>query len=174
MSYFMFGSFDCSQNKNWMQDIKAYGERKAVYFWFDEEIAFYGDLDRMCCEQNSFGNVRFTCTSFHQKYNSSDLLFPYDKYTSEELSRDKKYFRQCCEDNLNIVYECLKKLMEVSELSSLEIFVTEGYDDIFGRKRCTLNEMKEDLLSQMEAASYIDSCIYQIQHGLCNSNIRIN
>jgi hypothetical protein len=45
----------------------------------------------------------------------------------------------------------------------MEIFVAEGYDDGFERKKCTLDEMKKDLLSQIEKTSFIDSCIYQIQ-----------
>lgn len=164
MSYFIFGSFDLNQNKSSLQDVKIFGKRKDVYFWFDEEITFYNDIARMCLEQNSCGNMQFALTSFNQKYNSSDLLFPYDKYTNEELFKDKsrEFFCQCCHNNLNIVFDCLKKFMEVSNPSHLEIFVTEGYDDAFQRKRCTLSEMKEDLLSQIEAASFIDSCIYQI------------
>ena len=46
----------------------------------------------------------------------------------------------------------------------LEIFVVEGYDDIFERKNCTLKEMEEDLLYQIETESFIDSCIYQIHY----------
>ncbi len=69
---------------------------------------------------------------------------------------------QCCRNNLNTLFDCLQKLMEVSTLSRLEIFVVEGYDDAFQRKRCTLNEMKEDILIQIETTSFIDSCIYQI------------
>ncbi len=164
MSYFLFGSFDVSQSKSFMQVTKSYGERKNVYFWFDEEITCYQDLPKMCLEQNSCGNVRFAVTSFAQKYNSSDLLFPYDQYTAEELFRDRtrEYFCQCCRNHLNTLFECLRKLMEVSALSGFEIFVVEGYDDAFQRKSCTLDEMKEDILLQIEAASFIDSCIYQI------------
>ncbi len=164
MSYFIFGSFDLELNLNILQDIRTYGKRKNVYFWFNEEITFYKDITRMCIEQNSCGNVQFALTSVEQKYNSSDLLFPYDKYTNEELFRDKKreYFRQCCENNLNIVFDCLERLIEIAAPSHLEIFVVEGYDDVFQRKICTLNEMREDLLCQVEQASFIDSCIYQI------------
>lgn len=166
MSYFMFGSFDLSQNKSRIQDVKLYGKTKDVYFWFDEEITFYSDIAKMCFEQSSFGNVRFALTSFNQKYNSSDLLFPYDKYTNEELfeGNSREYFYQCCRNNLNIVYDCLKRLMEISNPSCLEIFVVEGYDDVFQKRRCTLDEMKEDLLSQIESTSFIDSCIYQIHN----------
>ena len=166
MSYFIFGSFDLYENKNSLQDVKSYGEKKDVYFWYDEEITFYKDIVKMCIEQNSYGNVKFALTSFNRKYNSSDLLFPYDKYTNEELFKDKsrKYFCQCCENNLRIVFDCLGKLVEISAPFHLEIFVVEGYDDIFERKNCTLKEMEEDLLYQIETESFIDSCIYQIHY----------
>ena len=164
MSYFLFGSFDVSHNQRLIQNMKLYGEKRGVYFWFDDEITFYQDLPKMCFEQNSCGNVRFALTSFNQKYNSSDLLFPHNKYTTEELFQDRsrECFCQCCRNNLNILFDCLQNLMEASTLSCLEIFVVEGYDDVFQRKRCTLNEMKEDLLIQIETTSFIDSCIYQI------------
>ena len=164
MSYFIFGSFNFGENKSRLQDVKNYCKRKDVYFWIDEEIKFYNDVGLMCFEQSSFGNVKFALTSFNQKYNSSDLLFPYDKYTEEDLFQDKsgKYFRECCERNLNIVFDCLEQLTKISSLFCLEIFVVEGYDDVFQRKRCTWNEMKKDLLYQIQTASFIDSCIYQI------------
>lgn len=167
MSYFIFGSFDLCENKNSLQDVKSYGEKKGVYFWYDEEITFYKDITQMCVEQNSYGNVKFALTSFNQKYNSSDLLFPYDKYTNEELFKDKsrKYFCQCCKNNLKIVFDCLAKLMEIAIPSRLEIFVVEGYDNVFKRKDCTLREMEEDLLYQIETESFIDSCIYQIHYS---------
>lgn len=61
------------------------------------------------------------------------------------------------------VFDCLKNLTEVLNPLRMEIFVAEGYDDGFERKKCTLDEMKKDLLSQIEKTSFIDSCIYQIQ-----------
>lgn len=136
---------------------------KDVYFWFDEEITFYNDIIKMCFEQNSFGEVKFAITSVNQKYNSSDLLFPYDKFSHEQL-KDKEYFSKCCRNNLKITIDCLRKLIEIPTLSNLEIFVVEGYDINFKRKRCTLNQMKEDLLFQIELERYIDSCIYEIHN----------
>lgn len=164
MSYFLFGSFNVNQNKMFIQNIKLYGEKNGVYFWFDDEVIFYQDITKMCFEQNSLGNVKFALTSFNQKYNSSDLLFPYDKYTVNDLFKDnsREFFYNYCENNLDILFDCLHKLMEVSTLSHLEIFVVEGYDDTFQRKTCSLDKMKEDLLIQIENSFFINSCIYQI------------
>lgn len=166
MSYFIFGSFDLIQNKRSLQDVKRYGKQRDVYFWFDEEITFYKDILQMCMEQKSCGKVKFALTSFNQKHNSSDLLFPYDKFTNEELFKDKsrKVFCQCCKNNLSIVFDCLQNLIEISTPTHLEIFVVEGYDDAFQRKIYTLNEMEEDLLRQIETDAFIDSCIYQIHN----------
>ncbi len=69
----------------------------------------------------------FGSFNVNQKYNSSDLLFPYDKYTDNELFKDnsREFFYNCCENNLKILFDCLYKLMEVSKLSHLEVFVVE-------------------------------------------------
>ena len=165
MSYFMFGSLDSAKDKKKIQNVKAYGNERNVYFWFDDEITFYKDIQRMCTEQKSQGTILFAITSLNQHQNSSDLLFPYDKYSNEELFSDKsrKQFKKCCSDNLNIVFDCLKNLTETLNPLRMEIFVVEGYDDSFERRKCTLDEMKKDLLSQIEMTSFIDSCIYQTQ-----------
>ncbi len=163
MSYFLFGSFHATQDKHCLEDVKSYGKQNDVYVWFDDEITFYREIATMCAEQHSCGTVRFALTSFRQKYNSSDLLFPYDKYTNDEFFQDQSRvsFCRCCRSNLDIVWDCLRKLMELAAPSCLEIFVVEGYDDVFQRKPCTFDEMKEDLLAQIETG-FVDSSIYQI------------
>lgn len=163
MSYFLFGSFD-SKYKQLTQSIKSYGNKKNVYFYFNEEINFYKDILRMCDEQNLRREMIFAMTSDNQPCNSSDLLFPYDKFTNEELFKDptRNYFKKCCRDNIEILFDCLQRLMEIFCPKQISIFVVEGYDTDFQKKKCTLMEMKQDLLRQIEANSFIDSCIYEI------------
>ena len=85
MSYFVFGSFDSPNSESLFDKIKKYGQNKGVYFWFNSEITFYPEIFKMCKEQASQKQVTFALTSSKQPSNSSDLLFPYDKFTNHEL-----------------------------------------------------------------------------------------
>lgn len=168
MSYFLFGSFDSTKEPENFQDLKAYGTERNIYFWFDGEITFYEDIQRMCQEQKSGGTVKFAITSFGQRYNSSDLLFPYDKYSERLAGQSMEDFHECCRENLKLVFDCCEQLIAILEPMQLEIFVVEGYDDAFQRKRCSLDEMQEHLLMQIETTSFMDSCIYEIQNDDMN------
>lgn len=141
MSYFMFGSFDSTKGSEKIQALKSYGIERDIYFWFDGEITFYEDMQRMCQEQKSRGAVKFAITSFGQRYNSSDLLFPYDKYSEKLIGRSREDFHECCRENLKLVFDCCEQLIAILEPMQLEIFVVEGYDDAFQRKKCSLGEM---------------------------------
>jgi len=162
MSYFLFGKFDLIKNSEMIQKVKSYGNKKGVYFLFDEEITIYEEIHRMCKEQGVQGNTTFALTSLNQPYNSSDLLFPFDKYSHNELFPDnsKENFITCCRRNIERLFDCLKALSEICCLVQLNILVVEGYDDNFATKTCILKEMEDDLLLQIENNGYIDSCIY--------------
>ena len=165
MSYFLFGGFNNKLSKQTIQSLKLYGNNRDVYFWFNEEINFYEDIHKMYHEQEIKKNCKFALTSKNQFHNSSDLLFPYDKYSNEKLFSDptREYFKKCCENNINILFDCLKRLIELPNLDQIDILVVEGYDNNFIRKKCTLEEMRDDLLLQIEKTSFfINSCIYQI------------
>lgn len=43
-----------------------------------------------------------------------------------------------------------------------EIFIVEGYDDNFQKKRLNVDKAKSDLLLQIEDYMSINSCIYYI------------
>ncbi len=60
----------------------------------------------MIKEQGGKGNTLFALTSRNQATNSDDLLFPYDKYTNEQLFADntRECFSQCCEKNLKTLF----------------------------------------------------------------------
>lgn len=164
MSYFVFGSFDSPNNESLFDKIKKYGQNKGVYFWFNSEITFYPEIFKMCKEQASQKQVTFALTSSKQPSNSSDLLFPYDKFTNQELfsNGSRLFFNRCCESNIRPLFDCLKKLLALFKLKNLEIFTVEGYDTGFIKKKCTLEEMELDLLTQIKTTSIIESCIYSI------------
>lgn len=166
MSYFLFGSFNLIYDKKILQQVKSYASKKNVYIWFSKEITFYKEIQRMLEEQKSDGNIIFAITSENQPRNSSDVLFPFDKFASDVLFADesRNFYKQCCRNNIDILFDCLKNLMGSLHIRQAEIFVVEGYDDIFRRKECNLDEMKKDLLYQIEEKSFINSCIYHVSY----------
>lgn len=164
MSYFLFGSFDSTYDKELIQQVKSYANEKNIYMWFNEEITFYKEIQRMLEEQESDGDSIFAITSENQPRNSSDALFPFDKFSSDVLFADKSrnFYKQCCRDNIRILFDCLKNLIDSLHIRQVEIFVVEGYDDIFQKKVCNIDELKQDLLCQIEDKVSIESCIYGV------------
>lgn len=43
------------------------------------------------------------------------------------------------------------------------MFVVEGYDNVFHKKVCGIEELKQDMLCQIEENMSVDSCIYCIK-----------
>jgi len=164
MSYFLFGSFNSVYDKELLEQVKSYASEKNIYIWFGEEITFYKEIHRMLEEQKSDGNIKFAITSKNQPCNSSDVLFPFDKFSSDVLFADesRNFYKQCCRDNINMLFDCLKKIIDSLHNRQVEIFVVEGYDDIFRKKVCSIDELKQDLLCQIEDKVSIESCIYNV------------
>ena len=164
MSYFIFGTFNTACGREAFLQVKEYAKRRNIYIWFNDEITFYEDINRMLIEQKTEKNIKFAITSVNQLCNSSDVLFPFDKFSNEVLFADesRSFYKKCCRDNMEILFDCLKNLMDLLYISQAAIFVVEGYDDNFLKKECNLDQMKMDLLNQVENKTSIDSCIYQI------------
>lgn len=164
MSYFLFGAFNAVYNEEQLQQIKVYGWENDIYIWFDDEITFYEDIQRMLTEQKAKGKIRFAITSKNQMYNSSDLLFPFDKFESKTMFADGtgELYRRCCRDNLNILFDFLDKMFEIFHMEQTEIYIVEGYDVVFRKKVCSMEEMKEDILWQAEYTQDINSGIYYV------------
>ena len=89
---------------------------------------------------------------------------PFDKYSNEELFNDKtrQTYRKICRENIDILFDCLREMIKVTNASKLSIAVTEGYDNNFEVKNMTLQEMKNDIGNQVADKCYIDSIIYRI------------
>lgn len=166
MSYFLFGTFSAIYNECVLQQIKASGKEEKIYIWFNDEIVIYEEIQRMLMEQKSKGNTKFVITSQYQPYNSSDVLFPFDKFERDVLLADKSrsFYKKCCRDNIDILFGYLKNFINSLQILQLEIFVVEGYDDNFKRKICNIDEMRRDLLFQIENKLSIESCIYSLNN----------
>lgn len=56
---------------------------------------------------------------------------PFDKFSNEVLFADesRSFYKKCCRDNMEILFDCLKNLMDLLYISQAAIFVVEGYDD---------------------------------------------
>lgn len=165
MSHFIFGCFNSDiVVSEQISKLKKMAQNKDVMIWFDNEIDFYPDISKMIKEQGGKGIGLFALTSRNQPNNSDDLLFPYDKYTNEQLFEDKtrKDFSQCCKDNLEILFWYLQIMIQNLKPRLFQIFVTEGYDCDFVKKYMILGEMKSDIQQQVLTSFSINSCIYQI------------
>lgn len=90
MSHIIFGDF----HKSIMSEETINKIKKELYFdniliYFDKEINFNKEVVQMLAENfNIYNNRKFCITSISQKYNSEDLLFPYDIYSQEDLFPD--------------------------------------------------------------------------------------
>jgi len=167
MSHIIFGDCtlsDCGREK--IKELKRYSWGFDVYYWFEEEITFYPDVLVMLKENDRKGNlIKFCITSKNQKYNSEDLLLPYDKYTKEELfpdENDRVIFEELCGNNLDILFDTLSYFLKELKPKRLRIFVTEGYDCEFEVVRCDLKSMLKRIREQSIAYSMIDSTIYEL------------
>lgn len=166
MSHFVFGCFNSDVvTSEVIDELKTRAQNRDVFIWFDGQLEFYSDISRMIKEQGGKGKFLFALTSRNQPSNSDDLLFPYDKYTNEQLFADKTraYFSQCCKENLEILFWCLKEMIQKLQPKLFELFITEGYDCDFIKKRIFLDEMEFDIQQQVLTSFSIESCIYQIE-----------
>ncbi|MCM1386778.1 MAG: hypothetical protein NC231_05595 [Bacillus sp. (in: Bacteria)] len=164
MSYLLFGSFNASQNEKILKELNRYIKRGDIYIWFNKEINFNNDIQRMLEEQNSNGNIQFLVTSMNQPHNSDDLLFPFNKVRKEVLFADKtgEYYRIHCKYNINALFNGLYMMKKLYNMKDWEIFVVEGYNNIFQKTECNLAGMREDLLMQIEDKISIAPHIYCI------------
>lgn len=167
MSHIVFGDFKLDiMNEHSFEKIKKEAYSKGVLFHFNDEISFYKDISRMIQENAEINNnCTFCITSSNQEFNSDDLLFPYDKYTDNELfpyGDDRKHFEKLCFQNIMILKYAISSLREVLNVSNLRVFVVEGYDDNFTTLKCTDTEMIKDVFEQVINSFNLYSKIYKI------------
>lgn len=137
MSHFVVGCFNSDVvTSEVIDELKTGAQNRDVFIWFDSQLEFYSDISKMIKEQGGKGKFLFALTSRNQPSNSDDLLFPYDKYTNEQLFADetREYFSRCCKKNLEILFWCLKEMIQKLQPKLFELFITEGYDCNFIKK----------------------------------------
>ncbi len=166
MSHILFGDFYLNEiESSIMKDLQSRWLQKGILIMFDHELLFNKELCAMLDEHGITGKKRFCITTIIQKYNSDDLLFPYDKYSSVELfpnGDDRTYFEKVCLDNLLVLQEVILDIKEMFKFKELRIFVTEGYDTEFVIKKCSVQEMINDINSQVVRSFILESVIYEI------------
>lgn len=168
MSHILFGSC-IIQNEHFeeMDRVKQYMSKYGINIWIDKEIDFYNDVHIIIAEYNKekYNHV-FCLTSKNQLTNSDDLLFPYDKYTNEELfpnGEDRTTFNKYCEKNLLELGNCLIYFKDVIAPHNLRIFLTEGYNNLFKIIYGNIDDMINDVLEQVKQTHFLDSSIYFIE-----------
>jgi hypothetical protein len=166
MSYFIFGTFVLDEfSERAIQDVKQAFLDKELILHINKELEFSSDINKMLLEHDSDFSTKFCITSFNQKFNSQDILFPFDKYTREELfpnGEDRTRFEELCAVNLKILKDAIAKAIEIIQLTSVRIFVAEGYDTEFKIVKCNLEAMFEEILSQVKNSFFLTSTIYEI------------
>lgn len=53
-------------------------------------------------------------------------------------------------------------MFETFYMEQIEIYIVEGYDVVFHKKVCSIEEMKKDIIWQVEHTQDIDSSIYYV------------
>lgn len=163
MSHFLIGEF--VTNRIIESEQRTYGN-KDIYYYFNQKT----DLCKDVCDTVK-ENVKlpehdwFLITSKLQGKNSDDVLFPYDKYSNEELfpsDGDREFFEEKCISNLRLLFESLSQFIEDMNPVDLRIIIVQGYDTVFKEEKCTLETMFEDLQNQAINTYFLDSKIYNI------------
>lgn len=167
MSHILFGDFMISyENYQKIDKVKQCLSQKGIRLYIDNEINFYSDIQLVLSEQSENKHRQIFClTTDNQPTNSEDLLFPYDKYSNEELfpnGEERNIFNEFCKNNLEEFKQGIKCILEFVEIKKIRIFVTEGYDNQFEILHCSIDEMINHMLKQVISAYYIDSAIYYI------------
>lgn len=169
MSAFVFGDFHSDFfTIETIRELKSIFEKEEAYIWFDEEINFYDDIETMLNEnRNGDNNIKFSITTKFQPTNSSDLLFPFDKYDMEELfpngfDEDRDGFNKICRENLEIFNNLFLKFVKTIQPKKLRIFIVIGYDNSFEIRKYSSQQMFKDVYEQVKMSSFLSSVIYEI------------
>lgn len=168
MSHILFGEFSTELFElELIKKVKLLARSNGLFIYFEEEIDFYSDIQRMLLENNySQCNYFFYLTSESQPQNSEDILFPYEKYLKTDLfpnGNERGVFNDICRENLNNLLGILIEFVNIFNPNLLRIFVTVGYDDKFKIQKCSIKDMIDDIYSQVISTICLDSKIYEIQ-----------
>lgn len=171
MSHIVFGYFDCHLDiltQSIQGELKKIGKNKNILIHFHNELHFYSAILKIIEEQNIQSNNVFALTSLNQPTNSDDLLFPYDKYTNDELFLDRTRNKFCkyCNENLDILFSYLREIIYILNIKSFNLIITNGYSDNFIKKNVNLEEIQMDVYNQILTGFSIESCMYIINTSI--------
>lgn len=168
MSHILFG--DCrilEENYVKFDKVKKYLSDRGIKLYINNEINFYNDIHEILAEQKIDNKrIKFCFTSDNQLTNSDDLLFPYDKFSNEELFLDgdnRNVFKEICMKNLNYFQLSLEYFFKTIEPKEARIFVTEGYDNRFSEIHCNIDVMIKHIFKDVISSHFLDSTIYYIE-----------
>ncbi len=166
MSHMLFGDFNYKVDNEQKNSLKRYLESMNILLFFDEEVGEFEEVSQMLNENEKGYKGRFCITSVLQKYNSDDILFPYDKYSNVDLfpnGDDRRHFEELCYNNLMILQNVIETMEQKLDIDTLRIFVVEGYDTNFVVKDCNIYQMINSLYLQVKESFFLESYIYQIK-----------
>lgn len=166
MSHFLFGDFStCMHDKLLTKKLREQLHASGVLLYLDDEIDFCQDI-RIMLRENACQNQRcFILATELQRYNSDDLLFPYEKYSEEYLfpaGNDRSTFNRACLENLKTLEWSLSTIIDVYQASFFRVFVVDGYDDEFEIRTCDISQMMDDIANQVERSLSLNSVIYRV------------
>ncbi|MCI8670034.1 MAG: hypothetical protein HFI34_11045 [Lachnospiraceae bacterium] len=166
MSHMLFGDFNYKADKEQKYSLKRNMESNKILLFFDEEVENFKEVTQMLNENTKGYNSRFCITSVLQKYNSDDILFPYDKHSDEDLfpnGDDRKHFEKLCYNNLKILQNVIETMKQKLDIDILRIFVVEGYDTNFVLEDCNIYQMINSIYLQIKESFFLESSIYKIK-----------
>lgn len=166
MSHILFGDFESQIiNQDLINKVKEKLLHENILILFDHELDFSQEIEKMLDEHRNGNTHKFCITTTLQEYNSDDLLFPYDKYSNEELfpnGEDRVIFEKICLENLLILEKVINEMRELLSTKFLRIIVTEGYDTEFSIVRCSIHELVNEIQMQVINSFFLRSTIYEI------------
>ena len=164
MSHIVFGIFSVSEF-NQIDLLKQQLNSIGIILHIND-FDFYKDIDVMLNENNAIDAIRFCLTTQTQPCNSEDLLIPSFDSNDDNLcckTDNRTEFNQMCLNNLNVLKHALNFIINNSYVSNVKVFITEGYDDDFDLKECTIDDMIKDIYLQVINHLSVDSTIYTVK-----------
>lgn len=167
MSHFIFGTFDSnnfSEQNTLLISNKI--EKTNIRVFFNQDIKFCNDLDRMLENNKCKDHYLFCITSANQELNSDDVLFPYDEYDEDELFQngdDRSYFNHICEEHLKRLKSVFEQIVVILDAKNIKVFTVDGFDDYFIKSSVNIDGMIADMLEQVKTTFSLKSKIYEIQ-----------
>jgi len=167
VSHFIFGTFDPSAfSEQTASLIKQKLDQSNINVFFNQELNFYNDLERMLKNSGGKGHNNFCITSTCQEFNSDDVIFPYDQYDEDELfpnGDDRSHFNNICGEHIKRLKIVVEQMITMLNPTNIRVFIVDGFDDCFTKSSINVDGMIADILEQVKTTFSLNSKIYEIQ-----------